>query len=31
MKEERLQPIPQNYKGLYEITTKNYMPKTLKT
>ena len=31
MKEERLQLIPQKYKGLEEITTKNYMPRNLKT
>ena len=31
MKEERLQLIPQKYKGLQEITVKNYMSRNLKT
>ena len=31
MKEERLQLIPQKYKGLQEITMKNFMPRNLKT
>ena len=31
MKEEKLQLIPQKYKGLLEITMKNYMPRNVKT
>ena len=29
--EERLQLVPQKYKGFYEITTKKYMPRNVKT
>ena len=31
MKEERLQLMPEKYKGLEEITMKDYMPRNMKT